>query len=43
MSVQEEEKEEAGYTYPVPQFPLELPKPSRPPAGLPTLYGPPPI
>ena len=32
-----------GYNYPVPEFPLELPKPSSPPPDLPTLYGAPPI
>lgn len=32
-----------GYVYPVPDIPLELPKPSPPPPGLPTLYGPPEI
>ena len=32
-----------GYNYPVPDLPLELPKPSRPPPELPTLYGAPPI
>ena len=35
--------EEEGYSYPVPEIPLELPKPRPPPPGLPTLYGPPPI
>ena len=37
------ESEEPGYEYPVPEVPLELPKPSPPPPGLPTLYGAPPI
>ena len=32
-----------GYNYPVPDLPLELPKPSRPPPELPSLYGAPPI
>jgi len=32
-----------GYEYPVPEVPLELPKPSPPPPGVPTLYGPPQI
>jgi len=32
-----------GYLYPVPEIPFELPKPSPPPPGVPTLYGPPPI
>ena len=27
-----------GYSYPVPEIPFELPAPSRPPSGLPTLY-----
>jgi len=37
------DSEEPGYEYPVPEVPLELPKPSPPPPGLPTLYGAPPI
>jgi hypothetical protein len=32
-----------GYEYPVPEVPLELPRPSTPPPGLPTLYGAPPF
>ena len=32
-----------GYNYPVPDLPLELPKPVRPPPELPSLYGAPPI
>ena len=39
----ETEESLTGYNYPVPEIPLELPKPSRPPPGLPTLYGPPPV
>merc|ERR1712212_1234108 len=30
---------EEGYEYPVPQVPLEFPKPQPPPPELPTLYG----
>jgi len=30
-----------GYEYPVPEVPLEFPKPKPPPPDLPTLYGPP--
>ena len=32
-----------GYEYPVPEQPLEYPKPKPPPPELPTLYGPPDI
>jgi len=32
---------EEGYEYPVPEVPLEFPKPKPPPPELPTLYGPP--
>jgi len=32
-----------GYEYPVPEVPLEFPKPQPPPPELPTLYGPPDI
>jgi hypothetical protein len=32
-----------GYNYPVPEVPFELPAPRRPPPGLPTLYGAPPL
>jgi len=39
----EEPSEPKGYSYPVPDEPLLLPKPRPPPPGLPTLYGAPPI
>lgn len=39
----EKPSEPKGYSYPVPDEPLLLPKPRPPPPGLPTLYGAPPI
>ena len=35
---QPQAQEEAGYSYPVPDIPFELPAPSRPPPHLPSLY-----
>ena len=32
------QEEEAGYSYPVPDIPFDLPAPSRPPPHLPSLY-----
>ena len=39
IEIQTEVKPESeGYSYPVPDIPFELPVPSKPPPGLPTLY-----